>query len=659
MSKNKNTIFGISIPKFSYLSLEGKYKNSWIEDSFSFQNKTSRQPAIPGSKNYMGSSFSLKKKKVLLILIFIIFFILIGRVFFIQIVDGGDYSLLAKNNSQRTIPVPAERGIIYDRNRQQLTKNVLKFSLAITPQDLPRKAEELDKIISRLAGLIQKNRDDISEIIKEYGAYSYESIDILDDLDYETALLIEIETSDLPGINIERRSKRLYLMKEEGEKKYLSLSHILGYAGKLNPEELKELYPKGYIPTDTIGKTGIEKTYEKALRGKYGYQKIEVNAFGRKQNVVIEKAPVHGDHVQLSIDLEIQNKLEEITTKYLEDSDKKKAAVIVMDPRNGEILALVSLPTFNNNDFSGGIELQKYQEYLENENNPLFNRVISGTYPSGSTIKMAVALTALQEGLITNRTSFLSTGGINVGSWVFRDWKYGGHGITNVRKSLAWSVNTFYYYIGGGYNDFEGLGATKIVEYLKKFGFAERLNIDIPGEAKGFLPSKEWKQEVKNERWYVGDTYNLSIGQGDVSVTPLQIASMTSVVANGGTLYQPRIAQKIINPETKEEEKIETVILNENFINSSHIQTAKLGMRECVVYGSCRRLSALPLLVAGKTGTAQWSSTKDNHAWFTSFAPFNYPEIVVTVLVEEGEEGSGISTEIAYDFYKWWYEYRF
>ncbi|PJA89777.1 MAG: penicillin-binding protein 2 [Candidatus Magasanikbacteria bacterium CG_4_9_14_3_um_filter_32_9] len=659
MSNKNDTIFGISIPKFSYSNLKGRYRDSWIEDSFSFEQKYGRQPALSGSKNYIGSSFSIQKKKIFIILVFGVFLLLMGRVFFIQIVQGKSYTILAENNSQRTIPVPAERGIIYDRNGQQLTKNVLKFSLSIVPQDLPRKAEELEKIVVRLAELTQKDEEDIRNIIKEYGAYSYESIDIMDDLDYETALSIQIETSDLPGITIEKRSKRLYLMKDEEGEKLFSLAHLLGYAGKLNPDELAELYTKGYLPTDTIGKMGIEKTYEEALRGKYGYQKIQVNAFGRKQSILAEKAPILGKHVQLSVDVEIQNKLEEIMSRYLKNKEKEKAAAVVMDPRNGEILASVSLPAFDNNDFSGGISLEKYQEYLNNKNNPLFNRVISGTYPSGSTIKMAIAMAALQEGIITKTTSFLSTGGIQVGSWFFGDWKYGGHGITNVQKSLAWSVNTFYYYIGGGYNDFQGLGVGKIVEYLKKFGFAKKLGIDIPGEVDGFLPSKEWKQEAKNESWYVGDTYNLSIGQGDVLVTPLQIASLTSVVANGGTLYQPKIAQKIVDPETKEEAEVKTTILNEHFINLSNVQTVQLGMRECVVYGSCRRLSSLPMMVAGKTGTAQWSSTKDNHAWFTSFAPFNNPEIVVTVLIEEGEEGSGISAEIAYDFYKWWYEYRF
>ena len=206
-----------------------------------------------------------------------------------------------------------------------------------------------------------------------------------------------------------------------------------------------------------------------------------------------------------------------------------------MDSNNGEVLALVYLPTFDNNDFSGGISKEKYQAYANDKDNPLFNRVIGGVYPSGSTIKPVIAAGGLAEGIISPVTSFLSTGGLQVGDHFFPDWLAGGQGITNVRKALAWSVNTFFYYLGGGYNSFVGLGVDKIVFYLKKFGFSQKTDIDLPGEEFGFLPSREWKS-AKGEKWYIGDTYNISIGQGDILVTPLQIANMTAAVANGGKL---------------------------------------------------------------------------------------------------------------------------
>lgn len=380
-----------------------------------------------------------------------------------------------------------------------------------------------------------------------------------------------------------------------------------------------------------------------------------MDASGKEQSVLAEQAPTPGFHLKLALDIEMQSKLTEIINKSLKINKKSRAAGIAMNPRTGEVLALVSLPGFDNNDFSGGISPEKYSAYLENEDKPLFNRALGGTYPSGSTIKPAIAAAALQEGIINARSNFLSAGGLQVSSWFFPDWQAGGHGLTNVRKSLAWSVNTFYYYIGGGYKNFAGLGVEKITEYLKKFGLAEKLDIDLPGEQPGFLPSKEWKKEVKGERWYVGDTYNLSIGQGDILVTPLQIASLTSVIANNGTLYKPRVVKSVIDPVTEEEQIVEPEIINSDFINPVHLRTVRLGMKDCVDYGSCRRLSLLPFPAAGKTGTAQWSNTKENHAWFTSFAPFDNPEIVVTILVEEGGGGAKIALPIAYEFLSWWW----
>jgi len=316
-------------------------------------------------------------------------------------------------------------------------------------------------------------------------------------------------------------------------------------------------------------------------------------------------------------------------------------------------LALVSLPSFDNNDFSGGISKEKYSGYVNDPNAPLFNRAFGGNYPSGSTIKPVMAAAALQEGVITSNTSFLSNGGLRVGPWFFPDWQAGGHGITNVRKSLAQSVNTFYYYIGGGYDKFEGLGVDRIEEYLKKFHFSEALGIDLPGEVDGFVPSRLWKEQ-KNEKWYVGDTYNLSIGQGDLLVTPLQIAVMTSFFANGGTMYKPHVVKTLTDPVTKQKEEIKSIVLAQNMVRKDVIDTVRLGMKDCAEAGSCRRLALLPFTSAGKTGTAQWNKNKANHAWFTSFAPFENPEIVVTVLVEEGEEGSRIAAPIAYEFYRWW-----
>lgn len=659
--------------KFFFIDYEEQTKNElfnnknklgWVEETLEINNGRESKKIFSLVTSHIRSSFSNKKAKFIFNFFLIVFVILLGRISYLQFFEGKYYRDRAENNRQRIIPVPSERGIIFDVKMRSLTKNIPSFSLAIIPQDLPRNEMELNNLIAKLSKITGVKENDIKNIIKEYKNYRFESILIKEDIDYDTALRIKISAIDLPGIYIQNGSKRLYLNNEDenfsslvndNAEKESSLSHILGYIGKLNKEELEKFYKQGYLPSDYIGKNGVEKNYENYLRGKYGRRRIEVNAYGKKQSILSEENSVPGIHIKLSIDKTIQNNLERIIKKQIEKQGKKRAVGIVMNTKNGELLALVSLPSFDNNNFSGGIEQKSYQSYLDNPNNPLFNRAISGKYPSGSTIKIAIAGAALEEKIISADTKINSTGGIWIGQWFFPDWQFGGHGLTNVKKSIAWSVNTFYYYIGGGYKEFEGLGIEKINDYLKKFGFGKKLGIDLPAEAFGFLPTPEWKKKINGEEWYIGDTYNLSIGQGDLLVTPLQIASLTSCIANGGILYKPKVTHSVIDSISNKEVVFEPEIINSNFISKLNINTVKEGMRDCVVYGSCRRLANLPIMVAGKTGTAQWNSNKENHAWFTSFAPYNNPEISVTILVEEGGEGSIISVPIAEEFYQWWY----
>lgn len=588
---------------------------------------------------------------------------------YIQIIEGNTYFARAERNRQRTIPIVAERGLMYDTNGVQMTQNVPNFSLTLVPQDLPRKRQtsqigpSREEVITRLSDITSQKPESLRETLDEFGAYSYESITLQDDIDYDQAIRIHIDAADLPGITIAQGSKRRYLQDVEDPvtgvtTSVTSVSHVMGYLGKLNRKELDSLYDKGYLPSDSIGKDGLEYQYESLLRGTYGRRRVEVDSFGRKQLVLSEEEPVPGLHIGLSIDMQIQAALQRFMTAELEKRSLKRASAVAIDPRNGRILAMVSLPSYDNNAFSGGIDAATYQEYITNEDRPLFNRAIGGTYPSGSIIKPVYAAAALQEGIITKTTSFLSTGGIAVGVWFFPDWQSGGHGRTDVRKSLANSVNTFYYIIGGGYNDFVGLGVDILRKYLISFGLSEVTGIDLPGERAGHVPSKEWKEETKGERWYVGDTYNLSIGQGDLLVTPLQMAMLTASIANKGTVYAPQILKKKINPITGNETSADPVVIRDLPVSADNLETVRLGMRDCVTYGSCRRLNSVSIPIAGKTGTAQWNTNKENHAWFTSFAPFDDPEIAVAILVEEGEGGSISAVPIGDAFYRWWAQYR-
>lgn len=660
-SDHKQSIFGIDGSGGVGIRIKNVAHEDWVTESMYFESPDTRQTCIQGSYHHINSSFTERKYKIFGLFVLVVLGLIFLRVAYIQIGQGAGYRAAAEHNRERSLPIVAERGLIYDRNGIALTKNIPNFSLAIIPQDLPKKAAEREKIVLRLAELTMRPEGEIRDLLDEYGSYSYESITIRENLEYDQALAMIIEAGDLPGIYIQRGSKRLYETDLNGGDRsrvastsVFSLSHVLGYEGKLNRDELNSLYEKGYLPNDQIGKMGVEDSYEKYLRGVYGKKRIEVNAAGKEQSILSEEAPVPGSHIKLAIDARYQAELESLLSSYLKKFNKTRGSAVVLDPNNGQVLALVSLPTFDNNEFSGGISQENYTKYTENSDKPLFNRVIGGNYPSGSTIKPAIAAAALNEGVITAKTAFLSTGGLRIGQWFFPDWQAGGHGLTDVRRSLAWSVNTFYYYIGGGYDKFVGLGVDRIVQYLAKFGFAEKTGVDLGGETSGFLPSRDWKQAVRNEKWYIGDTYNLSIGQGDVLATPLQIALMTASVVNGGTLYEPHVVKAIVDPVTKRETPIASVVRRADFMNPSHLTTVKLGMQDCVKYGSCRALASLPISAGGKTGTAQWNSNKANHAWFTAFAPVERPQIVLTVMIEEGEEGSRTAVPVVRDFLAWW-----
>lgn len=645
-------------------SVSRESKTRWVEESFTFDRSVGRQTALPGSRTYLGSSLTHRHIYLLFFLFGAFFIIIIGRLIHLQLFRGDEFRLIAEGNRERIVPIPSERGLIFDRYGRKLTENIPRFSLELIPQNLPRDMEARKDLVKQLSLLTKRPEEDIWNILEEYGAYSYESIVIQENLDYETALRIDIASTQLPGISVARGSKRLYIHtgfpweSAESSTTTRSLSHILGYEGKLSREELDILYAEGYLPNDALGKSGIEKTYETHLRGQYGKKRIEVNALGREQQVLTEIPPTPGYHLSLSIDAAMQQELEAILRRVLAKNNKTKAAGIVLRPENGEILALVSLPSFDGNDFSGGISRETYARYLQEPGEPLFNRAIGGTYPPGSTVKPAVAAAALEEHIIDLSTVFLSTGGLQVGQWFFPDWRAGGHGWVGVIQSLAQSVNTFYYYIGGGYSQFEGLGVSRIVSYLQSFGFDQMLGVDIPGEAAGFLPSEEWKERTKDEPWYIGDTYNLSIGQGDLLATPLQIAAMTSMIANGGTLYRPHLVSALVEPTVNTKTPVTATVIRHSPVDPVHLETVRRGMRECVKTGSCRRLAGLPLAIAGKTGTAEWRDGRDPHAWFTSFAPYDKPEIVLTIIVEEGGEGSAMSVPIAESFYSWWWRYR-
>ncbi len=633
--------FLIQEGKVSDPDIKGAIKKRWVEGAWTAEGLPGSPPPLP---EFLGLSLPRRRLFGVAILILALVILIAGRLVYLQAGQGQHYRLLAESNRLRQKPISAERGLIYDRNLTPLTANIPNFTLNLAPQDLPKEENKLNEVLNQIAELSGVPFAEIKNKLEEFQSFGYRSITIRDNLDHQTAVLLTVAAANLPGVEIETSNRREYLF---------SLSHLLGYVGKATKDELT-LNPN-YLPTDSLGKTGLEKFYEKILRGSYGKKEIEVDALGKEKNVVAQEPPRPGKNLILTIDLETQKKLEEILAAELRASGKKRASAIALNPQNGEILALVNLPTFDNNLFSRGLTVEDFQKLLIDPNAPLFSRAWAGSFPPGSVIKPLMAAAALNEGLISRQTTFLSAGGLAVNKWFFPDWKAGGHGPTNVIKALAESVNTFFYIIGGGYQNFSGLGLEKISEYLKKFGLANTLDVDLPQEAAGFIPSREWKEDTKKEKWYIGDTYNLSIGQGDLLVSPLQVANYTAIIANDGTFFTPRLVKAIFDPTTKEEKEIKPIVADPAVLSDSVLKIVREGLRAAVTSGSARQLNTLPLAVAGKTGTAQWSKKYAPHAWFSGFAPYNNPRIVLTILIEEGGEGTQTAVPVAYQFFNWWH----
>lgn len=665
---NKNSDpFIIKEKKYRFGNLKDSfYHLGWMEDSFLFGEN---------DKETLKRTFDIEKTKNILLVLFFSFSLLIIRLFWLQIIKGSEYRLLAEGNRIRIESVEPKRGIIYSSNLTPLLKNEANFVLYLTPIDLPKDELQRDQIIRRLASILSGLKDGTFlqssnsgvELINDspyfyeiknkldkiqYGTLeSYRPFFVMDNIDYNSALALYLEAEKMPGVSLSIKMRRNYL---SSEKSLLSLSHVVGYTGKISEKEL-EIFGEEYSLIDYIGKSGLEYFYENELKGVKGKKYIEVDALGREKKIVSQIPPEDGHSLVLSLDIDLQKKAEEILSSYLTKNKMTRASVLALNPQNGEILALISWPSYDNNVFSKGISQSDYLSLLNNPDQPLFNRSISGNFPSGSTLKPTIAAAALEEKIIDERTTVNSVGGISFGAWFFPDWKAGGHGITSVKKAIAESVNTFFYLIGGGYDNFKGLGIDKIVEYLYLFGLSQQSGVDLPQEASGFVPTPEWKKEIRKESWYIGNTYHVSIGQGDILVTPLQVANFTSFFANGGKLFRPHLVKKILGPDDNIIREIEPEIIRQDFISSTNVKIVRDGMRETILSGSARRLGSLPVEVAGKTGTAQWGAGKKPHSWFTSFAPYNNPEIVLTVLVEEGIEGSQIATSIAGDILNWYF----
>ncbi|MDO8490311.1 MAG: penicillin-binding protein 2 [bacterium] len=622
-------------------AIRSRDRYSWVESSF---DETGR--AV--SSEFLGVSISETSIRLFFVLIAVVFVLFFARAMYLQVIQGRGFALLAERNKAKTQIIPARRGILYDRNQAPLVWNVPTFTVQVTQAELPVEVVARNNTLSRLAELLAIDTSTLEERLK--GKYRYQPAIVADNIEYGRSLNLSVELAEMKGVSLTVAQQRQY-----DSSSTPSLAHVIGYTGRISEKELRERGGDYYL-NDVIGKEGLELSYEAILHGKNGDRSIEVDALGSEKRVLDLLPAIDGKNIVLALDANLQHVAEVALRASLEKMHQTRGVVIITDPRNGGIRAMVSLPVYDNNAFVGGLSNAEYKKLLEDKDRPLFDRALFGEYPAGSTIKPLVAAAALQEKIVTPAMSVRSSGGIHVGQWTFPDWKAGGHGVVNVVKALAESVNTYFYMIGGGYGDFKGLGIDRLVTYFRMFGLGTKTGVDILGERAGFVPTPEWKEKTMNLPWYIGDTYHVSIGQGDILVTPMQVNEYTQYFANNGTSYTPHFAQSIIDITSHESQDSIPQVYKKELIAPEHVQTVREGMRQTVLAGSARRLSTLKVTSAGKTGTAQWGNGKPPHAWFTGWAPYENPELAITVLVEEGVEGSRSASPVAYDIFKWYFD---
>lgn len=579
----------------------------------------------------------------------ILFFFLL-RMSYISLRYGDFFRNWSDNNHLRVFTLPGPRGLIYDRTGKQLVENISENILLLVPADVPKEDPEREAFLRKLSTLSGKDYSELDTLVKGH-AFSFTPLEVASGLSHETVVTLKESFASIPSVFVSQRATRKYSDDE-------LYSHVLGYVAPLNESNIESYVEKGYVPDERIGVTGLEKQYEDLLHGKHGKKIIEINAHGDVIKENISEETETGKSLTLSIVDDLQNYVTQRLRSTLQLLGKKAGVVLISSAKDGEILSAVSLPNFNSNMFGDGIKGEEeaglYAQYLERSDKPLLNRFTSGLYAPASTFKIISASAVLEEGLDPTE-KIDSPGRIEITDqfdpskkYFYKDWKAEGHGMINVVDALEESSDTFFYQVIGGYEDQKGIGIEALGSYSRKFGLNFLTGIDIPGERAGLVPDPAWKEETRKEGWFTGDTYNNAIGQGYLLVTPLQVHDYTSIIANNGALMTPHFNKDL------------PVIPKEIDISNSTLQLVKQGLREVVAGkdGTAKYLQTNSWEVAGKTGTGQFNNNQELHAWFTGFAPYENPEIVITVLVEGGGEGSSVAVPIARDVIEYYIQHK-
>jgi penicillin-binding protein 2 len=636
----------------------------------------------------------------------------------LQATKGEDFRLLADRNRFRTVTLDAPRGVMYDRNGVQLVRNRSTFNVTIIPAFLPDNETARARVFARLSELLElpittaRGPGD-AKALREPGPFRasridapwvrpagdglggpgapapkgirdmvdaveliapYRPITVKKDVDPTIVALLEEESIHLPGVLVETVPVRDYLTGE-------LTAQSLGYTGPIPETLVEEFEAKGYAPNDQVGLTGLELEYEDLLHGTKGLEAIEVDVNGRKMRTVSDPIPAQtGHNLKLTLDLDLQQAITDALTRGIRETPRRAGVAIAMDPRNGQILAMVSLPTYDNNLFSGGISARDYTALSRDKRRPLVNHAIAGLYPPGSTYKIIPATGALQDEVITPDTVLIDEGVLWLPNKYFPDdpelaqpfycWFREGHGRVSLIRGIAESCDVYFYQITGGYepNGFEGLGLERLAYYSELFGLGSPSGIDLPGEAAGLVPTPKWKRHNYAETWVTGDTYNMAIGQGFVLATPLQVLNATAAIANGGLLYRPYLVQEILDADDNVVETHQPEVIRDllDTISPENLAQVQLGLEAAIAWGTGKDLDVPGVPVAGKTGTAEFCDSypscldrdgrvRTSHAWFTAYAPARDPEIAVVVFVYGGGEGSQVAVPIVGEILRYYF----
>ena len=574
---------------------------------------------------------------------------LAGRLWQLQIANGSEFAVQAEANRTRSISVPPVRGLIFDRVGKRLVRNIPVFSVWATPADIPN--DETARVATVLAHLTDGIPDEIELAISLGRSDPAQPIRVARDVPRETALIVAERTLELPGIAIRDSTKREY---SKGE----TLGAIVGFTGPIPAERAAEYSRRGVRFDEDIGLAGIEKSLQTKFRGDDGRRLIEVDALGSEVRELAVTQPKSGSNIYLTIDADLQENVAEIMKRFL--GDQGAGVAIMLDPNSGDVLSMVSYPSFDNQSFAGGISSEEFEGLSSDPRRPLINHAISGLYPPGSTYKLVAAAGALEERVAEPSTAVDCAGHLILPSgWVFYDWLLTGHGTVNLHRAISESCNVYFYNISGGnpYTEFKGLGERRLAKFGHSFGFGRATGIDLPNEVPGVVPDHQWKTRNLNEPWVTGDTYQAAIGQGLVQATPLQIVNMYAAIGNGGTLFKPRIIDRIEDSNGEVLEVPPVQELGKVAVSATNMALIRSGLVEAVngSQGTGSRARTSVVTMAGKTGTAEYAGPTDadgnplSHAWFVGYAPAEAPRVALVVLIRDGGEGSFAAAPVARD----------